>query len=161
MSMEAQVFETYAPPGLSETYAAWEGGKHLEFGFSVAWAKGQCSEPVAEALYSLSVMCEHAAGLNEKFRAVKDWGYTVAASYASSGRQKYRLDWGRQAARDGLFLALWDRSELRLPSTVARAEHFGVGEKKYRRVRGHVRDQANALIGEFTEFLYEAVKSPD
>lgn len=162
--MEAQevgVF-THEPPGVREVYTAWASGKSMYFGEHIVDAKRLCSDPIAETLYHLHAMAEHSHDIRGKFGQVKEWAYTVAASYAASGRQRYRLDWGRQAARDGVFIALWpdDRfSDGLLPCYTERAAHFGVGEDKYRRVRRHLKLQTQSLLHEFEGFLTAELRS--
>jgi hypothetical protein len=147
-------------------YISWACGRYSheaaeEVGYAIAAARSACSEAVALPLYDLFVMDGESVEAHAHMRAVKDWGYTLAASYASSGRQKYRLDWGHQAARDGLCLALWS-SDLntfgRMPSVEQRAKQFGVGEEKYRRTRRHVTSTAGMLISEFHGFFTQALK---
>lgn len=153
---------THEPPGVAERYSAWAAGRTDEdFGFMVGSVGWNCSDRIASSLYDLHIMGEHALDRVRQFRQVKDWGYTLAASFATSARLRYALPWGRQAARDGLCLALWPdegRTELGLATCEQRGKTFGVGVNKYARVRAHVRAEAKALIAEFEGFLQDAIR---
>lgn len=147
------------PPGTKELYTAWAAGRSdTDFSFMVGSACVNAGH-IAGVLYELHALAEHALDKHRRFREAKDWGYTVAASYARSARFRYALAWGRQAARDGLCLALWpeERTEIALPSCTTRAKAFGIGVHKYERVRGHVRREAKALLAEFEGFLGDAI----
>ena len=152
---------THEPPGVAERYSAWAAGRTDEdFGFMVGSVGWNCSDRIAGSLYDLHIMAEHALDRTRRFREVKDWGYTLAASFARGAHLQYSLAWGRQAARDGLVLALWPddgRTELGLTTCEQRSAQFGVGRNKYGRVRAHVRAEAKALIAEFEGFLQDAV----
>jgi hypothetical protein len=144
---------TQEQPGLTERYAAWSSGWHDdEMGFAVAVAKGCCSEPIAEVIYDLHVMEFSTHDYATKARRVKDWGYLTAARFVAAQRGRarvmgYRLDWGRQAARDGLGIAMW--GDLYGVGLSARPEVYAVARWSYERVRNHVRASASALVTEF------------
>lgn len=150
------------PPGLIERYTAWADGRHDEgMAYSLAFARSQCADRIAAKLFEASVLCDLMPNRDQTMREVAEWGYTQAAQYASRGRQRYRLDWGRRAALDGLALAMWDDARPLVPSTVARAAQFDVGEKKFRYTRKHVHDYAADLITEFRGWLSKSANSPD
>lgn len=154
------------PPEIAEYYAAWAHGgmgwKEAEaFGFLVAGAKAYCG-PDAEALFDL-----HAAGRSSQYdksaRRAKDWAYKVAAEFVLAQRgvariRGYSLDWGRQAARDGVFRAMWP--DLSTPGRAPRATKFGCGERPYARVRDHVQAKAEKLIASFRDELAELHRQP-
>ena len=142
------------------TYAAWASGANRpDISFALGAAQTRAGQAAAD-LYELHAMAEHANGYCERVRRVKDWGYRVAAEFVRSRQRRYaiggyRLDWARQAARDGLCEALW--GHVRGTGLAVRAAQFGVGERPYQRVRDHVRDEARASMNVFegwgTEFL--------
>lgn len=149
-----------------EVFTGWASGRYSgeaadRIGYAVAYAKSQCSDRIAEPLYTLYAVGASGVEASAHIRATKDWAYKEAASYASRGRQRYRLDWGHQAARDGLCLALWPddiRLFAELPSNEQRAKQFGVGLGKYQRLRRHIQSEATKLIGEFHGFFDAATK---
>lgn len=150
-------YEPVEPRGVRERYAEWASGRRDEgMAFIVAGASNGASDPVAYPLFDLHLMEFGACGFGPKARTVKDWGYAEAARYVTSRRHQarvrgYRLDWARQAARDGLCLALW--GHLRGCGLAARAEQFGIGERGYQRVRDHVETVAKQLLTEFETLL--------
>jgi hypothetical protein len=152
-----QGYEPVEPRGVRERYTGWASGAPDEgMAFIVAGASNGSSDPVAYPLFDLHVMEFDACGYPTKVRTVKEWGYAEAARYVTSRRHQgrvrgYRLDWGRQAARDGLCLALW--GHLRGCGLAARAEQFGIGERGYQRVRDHVEQAAKQLLTEFETLL--------
>lgn len=155
------------PPDIDQRVAAYWGGQTDE---DVAWWLGMArmvsSEPVAGALY-----LAHVAEDGSKFRLIKDWAYRVAVDFVGSkgGQQRkrsmvesYRVDWGHQAARDGVALALWGHQGV--PGLVARAEHYKCGKQAYQRVRDAVEQRTADMVGEFRFWLRCAkgeVHSPD
>lgn len=155
-----QVHE-HAPPRLvREWYAAWASGSLSreiaeEFGWRVANARDIPDGPAAEALFDLHVM-GRTARFDRNARKVKDWGYIAAARFVASRRgtarfKGYELPWGHQAARDGLWRAMWP--EMASPGREARAKQFGITERPYVRVREHVRCEAEYLLLEFESVL--------
>jgi hypothetical protein len=152
--------DAHEPRGVKERYIAWVAGRADEgMAFMVAGCKHQCSTPLAERLFSLHVMEASAPGYSESARKVKDWGYQLAAEFAATRRgsarvRGYRVSWARQAARDGLCLALW--GHLRGTGLAARSAQYSIGERPYQRVRDHVRDTASALLLEFETMLSAA-----
>lgn len=157
---EAQVHE-HAPPRLvREWYASWASGGlpwelAEEFGGRVADTRKIPDGPIAEALFDLHIM-GRTPRFDRNARRVKDWAYTLAARFVASRRgparfQGYALPWGHQAARDGLYRALWP--EYDCPGREARAKQFGCGERPYVRVREHVKCEAGYLLLEFESNL--------
>lgn len=147
--------------GVAEFYAAWASGRPSEaFGFAAGVATTNAGHHAAD-LYELHAMAEHANDYEQRVRRVKDWGYMVAAEYVSRQRHQsrirgFRLDWGRQAARDGLCEALW--GHVRGTGLAERAKQFGIGERPYQRVRDHVRDAAKGAMNEFEGELGAAIR---
>ena len=139
--------------GVTEGYTAWASGRRDDaFGFAVGVTKSRCGE-VANALYDLHLMMGEGHGYYENQRAVKDWAYQCAAEFAAANRvHGYRLDWGRQAARDGAALAMW--RDLYGIGLSRHADQFKIGRRPFERVRDHVRDLAAAKINEFADELY-------
>lgn len=154
----AQVFEALAPPTTEERYRAWAAGRHDEgMGFAVGGAGWQCSDPIAPILYEIHVLAAGVHNLPDRRHRAQQWAFTMAASYARRARLRYGLEWGRQAAVDGLVLGLMDkddtRGELGLLTNEERAEQFGVGRNRYGRIRSHVRDLTRCLLSEFEGFV--------
>lgn len=113
------------------------------------------SDKIAGDLYLAQV-----AEADRKWRAIKDWGYLQAVEFVGSrgsGQRKrsqvesYRVDWGHQAARDGLAIAIFGAEGV--PGIAVRAEAFKCGKQAYQRVRDHVGQRAAELITEFRHFL--------
>lgn len=113
------------------------------------------SDKMAGDLYLASV-----AWADRRWREIKDWGYLKAVEYVGARKspqrkrsmvESYRLDWGHQAARDGLAIALWGKSHV--PGSRERALHFKCGQQAYRRVRDEVGGKASELIAEFRHFV--------
>ncbi|TPG50177.1 hypothetical protein EAH75_01385 [Rhodanobacter glycinis] len=140
------------PDADQRTAAYWWGHSDA----SVAWWLSTCrmvgSHPVAQSLYLANV----AEDMSQR-RAIKDWAYEVAAKFASGKGvgprrrnlvESYRTDWGHQAARDGVFMALWGDLE-DVPGITSRCERFGCGKQAYQRVRDEVCSQAKDLIAGF------------
>ena len=151
--------------GLKELYSAWASGRQGEaISFAVGAATNEVSDRIAADLYALHVMADAAHDYCLAVRAVKDWGYRLTAEYVTTRAKRgtipgYRLDWGRQAARDGLCDALW--GHVRGTGLAARASQFGVGERPYQRLRDHVRDTASALLTEFESHFGAAIGVDD
>lgn len=147
--------------GVAEFYAAWASGRPSEaFGYAAGVATSAAGQTAAD-LYELHVMADHANAYAERVRRVKDWGYTRAAEYVSRQRHQgrihgYRLDWGHQAARDGLCEALW--GHVRGTGLAERAKRFGIGERPYQRVRDYVREAAKGAMNDFEGELGAAIR---
>lgn len=91
---------------------------------------------------------------------IKEWGYLKAVEYVGArksvqrGRsvvESYRVDWGHQAARDGLAIALWGACGV--PGSRERALHFKCGQQAYRRVRDEVGGLATDLLTEVEHYM--------
>lgn len=114
-------------------------------------------------------------GRKERF---KEWAYLTAAEFvgADGSRQHkqsivgpYAVDWGRQAALDGVALALWGGKHQDMiynglyvvnssgwhpiPGVIARAAQYKCSKQSYQEVRDEVGSQANDLIGEAALYL--------
>jgi hypothetical protein len=140
------------PDAQQRTAAYWWGSQDEDVG----WWLGLCklvNSPIAQSLYIAHVAedVRHARGL-------KDWAYRVAVEYAGSrgsGQRKrsiveaYRTDWGHQAARDGLYAALWPHLADDVPGITKRCGQFHCGAQAYQRVRDEVNRQAGDLITAF------------
>lgn len=101
-----------------------------------------------------------ASWADRKWHRIKEWGYLTAVEFVGSRKseqrrrslvESYRVDWGHQAARDGLAIALWGRHGV--PGSRERALSFRCGQQAYRRVRDEVGAQATDLITEAAHFL--------
>lgn len=158
--IETEVFEGDPPKELTERYAGWASGAgDQRMGHAVGVAMSRVGQ-IAADLFDLYVMEQHGSDFERRVRRVKDWGYTVAADFVSTRQPQakvegYRLDWGHQAARDGLCLAMWAH----LPGTglAARAKEFRIGERGYKRVRDCVEKRADHEIGRFAKALSKAL----
>jgi len=147
------LYERPDEPSAAQRTAAFWWGAHDE---EVAWWLSLCkmvNSPEAQSLYIASVAedMRHARGL-------KEWAYRVAVEYAGSrgsGQRRrtivesYRLDWGHQAARDGLALGLWPHLADEVPGIGKRCDQYGCGKQAYQRVRDEVSRQAGDLITGF------------
>lgn len=149
-------------PEIVARYASWSGSHSDEaFGYLLSVVEWQCLDKVAADLFDLHVMVEHAADLGTKFESVKNWSYASAVDYCMANGIRWRPDWGRQAARDGVFLGMWpdEKSTVRMPTITIRSIQYGIGEDNYRDVRRHVRDSAVILIDDFSDRILARVKS--
>lgn len=117
------------------------------------------SDKIAGPLYLSSV-----AWADGYWPAIKQWGYLCAVEFVGARKseqrrrslvESYRLDWGHQAARDGLAIAMWGVGEV--PGSRDRALSFACGQRAYRRVRDDVSRQAGDLIGEYRRWLNECM----
>jgi len=140
-----------APDADQRTAAYWWGVADDE----VAWWLSMCrlvNPDPAQALY--------VAHVSEDVRyanRLKEWAYKVAVEYAGSkgGPQRrrslvqtYRTDWGHQAARDGLAIALWPNLRDGVPGVAKRGEQYGCGKQCFQRVRDEVtRAAADLIVG--------------
>jgi hypothetical protein len=140
------------PDAVQRTAAYWWGAQDED----VAWWLGLCklvNSAIAQSLY-----IAHVAEDMRQARGLKDWAYGVAVEYAGSrgsGQRRrsiveaYRTDWGHQAARDGLALALWPHLRDDVPGITKRAGEFRCGPQAYQRIRDEVMRQAGDLIAGF------------
>lgn len=147
------VFEAVEPPDIDQRVAAYWWGKPDP---SVAWWLGMCrmvaKHPISQSLYLANV----AEDLSRD-RDIKNWAYAKAAEFAGakgSGQRRrslvesYRLDWGHQAARDGVVSALWG-DILDVPGVSGRAERFHCGRQAYERVRDELERETRDLVAAF------------
>lgn len=153
VAMLKTVHEQREDPDADQRTAAYWWGKPDD---SVAWWLATCRmiapHPIAQSLY-----LAHVAEDMSQRRALKDWAYEAAAKFASGKGagprrravvESYRTDWGHQAARDGVFMALWGDLE-DVPGITFRCGQFGCGKQAYQRVRDDVQGQAKDLIAGF------------
>lgn len=157
-----QVHEEESPSDLiDKRIAGYWGSPRIDE--DAAWWMGMANlvaaDPCSQALYLMHVAPESFAGLPDEqtpFPIIRAWAYRVAVEFAGSKGSKqrarslverYRADWGRQAARDGAAIALWGHEEI--PGIVARSERFKCGKQAYQRVRDAVQNRATDLIGDY------------
>jgi hypothetical protein len=154
------------PPEIAERYAAWAfgalGWKEAQaFGYIVAVTRRECG-PIAEAIFDLHAV-GHSSQYDQHARKAKDWAYKAAADFVLAQRgparfRAYALPWGHQAARDGLFRAMWPH--IPTPGRIPRNAQFGCGERPYVRVRDHVQTKAERQIAGFRDRLRELHSEP-
>lgn len=150
---DGQVFEPDSIPDIDQRVAAYWWGKPDP---QVAWWLSLCRlvsmDKMAQSLYLAHV----AEDLSQQ-RRIKDWAYTKAAEFVGakgSGKRRrslvesYRLDWGHQAARDGLAFALWG-DIMDVPGPSGRAEHFHCGRQAYVRVREEMERETRDQVAAF------------
>lgn len=134
----------------------WWGGNDEDIGGALATAKLIAKEPIAEAVYLARV-----ADDTSKYRALKEWAYAVAVEFAgakgSEQRRRslvesYRVDWGHQAARDGMARGLWPWWVDEMPGRNAQADRFGAGHQAYQRVRDEVQSRT---LEAFVSFMFD------
>ena len=153
----AQLAGLYArherPDADQRTAAYWWGARDEEVAWALAICKTVAPDPIAQRLY-----IAHASQDPRHCREVKDWGYRVAVEFAGSlgsGQRRrsqvegYRPDWGHQAARDGIAIALWPHLRDEVPGIGKRCDAFGIGKQGFQRVRDEVQRQACDLIAGF------------
>jgi len=137
-------FAAYSGRGLDEDALWWMGTAQIAV-----------SDPIAADLY-----LSHVSMTGHKFREIKDWGYRVAVEFVGargSGERKrslvesYRVDWGHQAARDGIAIALWGSEEV--PGITARVVQFHCGAQAYQRVRNAVESRTRDAVARFRHGL--------
>lgn len=155
-NVETEVFEADPPRELAERYAGWaSGADDMKMGHAVGVATTRAGQ-VAADLFDLYVMEQRGQDFPKRVNRVKEWGYRKAAEFVASREAQakivgYRLDWGQQAARDGLCQAMW--GHLRGTGLAARAKEFRIGERPFQRVRDHVEKEADKAIGRFARVL--------
>lgn len=145
---------------VKDWYSSWASGSlHWElcepFADRVADAGRGDGGRIGAALYHLHVM-KRDAQFDRYARRVKDWAYQHAAEFVASRRgparfRGYALDWGHQAARDGLYRALWEDEWT--PGRLVRAEQFGCGERPYARLRDYIQHESKGLLAAFESDL--------
>jgi hypothetical protein len=140
------------PDAKQRTAGYWWGAQDEDVGWWLSLCRMVNPDP-AQALY-----IAHVAEDWRIAHGLKEWAYRVAVEFAGSrgsGQRRraqveaYRTDWGHQAARDGLALALWPELGTDIPGLGKRAEQFGCGKQGYQRVRDEVMRQAGDLITGF------------
>lgn len=149
-------------PEVERRYVAWAGNNSDEaFSYLISRLNWESKEKIAPTLFELHLMYEEASELKTKFSAVREWAYGVAVDYAMSMKIRYGLDWGRQAALDGAFLAMWpdEKSGAGMLTIPLRAIQFGVCEDNYAAVRRHVKNRAVVLLNDYGQRLEDAIKS--
>ena len=153
VSLVKAVFEACEPPDIDQRVAAYWWGKPDPH---VAWWLSMCRmvapHPIGQSLYLARVaedMSQH--------RHIKNWAYAKAAEFVGakgSGKRRrslvesYRLDWGHQAARDGVAIALWDEI-IDVPGVSSQAERFHCGRQAYGRVRDELERETRDLWSGF------------
>jgi len=163
MNMETKAAQTVAllaglyqrevePDAKQRTAGYWWGAQDEDVGWWLSLCRMVNPEP-AQALY-----IAHCAEDWRVAHGLKGWAYRVAVEFAGSrgsGQRKrsqveaYRTDWGHQAARDGLAMALWPELAGDVPGIGKRCEQFRCGKQGYQRVRDEVNRQAGDLITGF------------
>lgn len=142
-----------APDVDQRTAAYWWGARDEEIASALSAANLIAPSRIAQMLYLARV-----ADDPSKNRQIKEWAYQTAAEFVGSkgsGQRRrsivesYRLDWGRQAARDGVARALWPEMVDEMPGRDARCKQFNVGHQAYQRVRDHVMREALDLFVAF------------
>ena len=145
--------EIDAEPDADQRTAAYWWGRPDD---SVAWWLATCRmiapHPVAQSMYLAHVVED----MSQR-RAIKDWAYEAAAKFASGKGngprrravvESYRTDWGHQAARDGVAIALWDEI-IDVPGISGQAERFHCGRQAYSRVRDELERETRDLWSGF------------
>jgi hypothetical protein len=141
--------------------AFWWGVTDEEVAWAMVLANMVAPEPIANRLYLM-----HATEDLRYARSVKEWAYRIAVEFVGqkgSGQRRrslvesYRPDWGHQAARDGVSMALWPHLSDGVPGIRGRALHFKCGQQAYQRVRDEVMRQAGDLIAGYRLDLAECL----
>lgn len=156
------LYEDASQPDVDQRVAAWWWGAPDD---EVAWALSLCRmvapEPVAHLLY-----LAHVSQDIRPARATKEWGYRVAVGFVGargSGQRRrslvesYRPEWGHQAARDGLALAMWPHLRAQVPGIGKRCARFRCGKQAYQRVRDEVQRLACDAIADFRADLQDVL----
>lgn len=143
------------PPDIDQRVAAYWWGKPDE---SVAWwlsmSRMVAPDPIAQSLYLARV-----AEDMSRARQIKEWAYARAAEFAGSkgsGQRRrslvgaYRLDWGHQAARDGVAFALWG-DIVDMPGPAWRAELLHCGRQAYAQVRDELEKATRDAYSSFRD----------
>lgn len=156
------IFADFGREPLGDTRAWWLG-----------MAQIVCSDPLATDMFLAK-----AAGVMDRDRDFKEWGYLQAVKFAGargseqrqrSGVGTYDLKWAHQAARDGMALGLWGGKHpdliyngayvvnrtgwCEVPGVHARAKQLGCSWSAYDAVRKKVSEAANDLINEAAFWL--------
>lgn len=150
----AGLYAKHETPDAAQRAAAyWWGAPDEDAGWWLGLCRMVNPDP-AQRLY-----IAHVAEDWRVAHKLKEWAYMVAVEFAGSrgsGQRKraqveaYRPDWGHQAARDGLAMALWPELASEVPGLRSRWEQFRCGQQGYQRVRDEVMRQAGDLITGFS-----------
>lgn len=142
--------------------AFWWGVTDQDLVWALGLARTVSPDPIADKLY-----LTHATEDLRYMREVKEWGYSAAVAFVGSkgsGQRRrslvesYRPDWGHNAARDGMAMALWPELSTDVPGLGKRAEQYGCGKQAYQRVRDEVMRQTGDVIAGFRLDLAEALE---
>lgn len=140
-----QVFADFCTAPLGDVRASWLLGAGL----------------VSSDKIATDMFLAKSADVRLKWRDIKDWGYLKAVEFVGARKseqrkrslvESYRIDWGHQAARDGLATAIYGE-EADIPGIRARSLQFHCGQQAYQRVRDEVGSKANDLINEAAHWL--------
>lgn len=148
---------------VDQRVASWWWGEEddaVAYALVVASRVNPC--PVACSLYLASV-----ADDSSQYRQIKEWSYITAADLASRKRRtavrnipavlSYRPEWGRQAARDGVALALWPHMAREVPGINARTSVLGCRDAAYQYIRNGVQSAASVQICTYRSDLEDAL----
>lgn len=136
--------------------AWWWGTPDDEIAGHLTMATMIAPDRIGHAIYMARV-----ADDTSQYRHLKDWSYDTAVDFVGakgSGQRKrsmvesFRPDWGRQAARDGIAMAIWPHRLDEIPGKNKRAESFGCGAQAYQRVRDEVNHRA---LEAFVNFMFD------
>lgn len=156
--------ETYSPPDIDQRTAGWWHGRaDPELGWAHDMADLIARSNVAQPLY-----LAYAADDASRYRQIKEWGYRTAVEFAGargSGQRRrslvesYRVDWGHQAARDGLSRALWPEMVDDIPGRDARCQQYGCGHQAFMRVRDVVENAARQARDDYKHDLSSVARN--
>lgn len=136
--------------------AWWWGATDDEIAGHLTTAKMIAPDAIGCAVYMARI-----ADDTSQYRALKDWSYDAAIDFVGmkgSGQRRrsmvesFRPDWGTQAARDGIAMAIWPHRLDEIPGKNRRAEQFGCGSQAYQRVRDEVNHRA---LESFVNFMFD------
>lgn len=117
---------------------------HVGYGAWITW--------VAEVPFFVGTLRTWAEGLGETAATLKPRIGERHRTYVES----YRDDWGRQASRDGLTMALFGEGSVM--GLTARAKQFGCRWQAYRKVRNFVAGATTLQINQFESALLWATR---
>lgn len=153
ITKRADTYDADPPDVDQRTAAYWWGARDEDIQSALTTANLIAPTPIAQWIYLARV-----ADDGSKNRPIKEWAYETAAEFVGrkgTGQRRrsmvenYRLDWGRQAARDGVARALWPEMVDEMPGRDARCKQFKIGHQSYQRVRDHVTREALDLFVNF------------
>lgn len=136
--------------------AWWWGATDDEIGGHLSTAKMIAPDAIGAAIYMARI-----ADDTSQYRTIKDWAYDAAIDFVGakgSGQRRrsmvesFRPDWGRQASRDGVAMAIWPHRLDEIPGISARCAAFGCGKQAYQRVRDEVNHRA---LEAFVNFMFD------